>query len=137
MEEETGADPADTDRRPHPLSRLLYFCFRTMVGLDPMHTIGRVIECIFRLLTGDSFDDSNRVHLYEAQHNQRAFGRSCVLTTRDRGLLQAYLDEVAKHLPSNQAGSRFRRLLDPSKQARTHHYFLFAGARGGTSCVSP
>ena len=38
-----------------------------------------------------------------------------------------FLDAIAAHIPSNQAGSRFKRLFTAGKKAKTHHYFVLAG----------
>lgn len=43
---------------------------------------------------------------------------------------ESYLAVVAKHLPSNQAGSRFKRMFEGNKTPRTHHYFVLAGPYG-------
>ena len=39
----------------------------------------------------------------------------------------AALAQIAEHEPANQAGARFRRLMDASIKPRTHHAFVLAG----------
>lgn len=44
--------------------------------------------------------------------------------------------EIAGQLPSNQAGSRFKRLLTKGKAGKTHHFFVLAGPLGAITVAS-
>jgi hypothetical protein len=49
--------------------------------------------------------------------------------TLDRAKMLAALNQIADNEPANQAGARFRRLMEASIKHRTHHAFVLAGKK--------
>jgi len=54
----------------------------------------------------------------------------CCAGEDDLAAAKLVLEDIAQHVPSNQAGSRFIRLMTAGKKAKTHHYIMLAGVLG-------
>lgn len=73
-EEDAAAKWEEDERRAlHPLARLPYFNFQDMVVLDAMHTIGGVLQSLFKLIIG--LKEAPRITQYERRINRRTFQR--------------------------------------------------------------
>lgn len=57
-------------------------------------------------------------------HSISLSGRGDLVRTKET------LKAIARHVPANQAGDRFTRLMSASKKPKTHHYFMLAGPYG-------
>ncbi len=136
-------------KAPNPLFGLRGFNATVMVHGDAMHTIGGVIFGFWKMIQG--LRELNGVTYYERSVNKRSFGNkyrsskidmlggvilnlaqhlSCAIHNTgvvDDQKMQHALNQIAKHETANQAGARFRRLMDASIKPRTHHAFVLAG----------